>query len=195
MSLISFTPLADGVTGVVASATNTPLSTIYNDYNGNITDANISASAAIAFSKISGGTSTALVAWQSWVPAWTNLTIGNATVTANYSQIGKTVTCYLRVVLGSTSSVGTNPLFTLPVTAASGYNSANNILAIGYAEDAGVSGYNIVIGINASTTLGALFTANASGTYLNMTSGVSSTTPFTFGTGDYFNATFSYQAA
>lgn len=53
MSLISFTPLADGVTGVVASATNTPLSTIYNDYNGNITNANIASNAAIAASKIS----------------------------------------------------------------------------------------------------------------------------------------------
>lgn len=54
MSLITFAPIQDGVTGVNASATNTPLSTIYNDYNGNITDANISASAAIAATKISG---------------------------------------------------------------------------------------------------------------------------------------------
>lgn len=52
MSLISFTPIADGVTAVNAAATNTPLSTIYNDYNGNITDANIAANAAIAGSKI-----------------------------------------------------------------------------------------------------------------------------------------------
>lgn len=53
MSLISFSPLQDGVTSVNAAATNTPLSTIYNDYNGNITDANIAANAAIAGSKIS----------------------------------------------------------------------------------------------------------------------------------------------
>lgn len=52
MSLISFTPLADGVTAVDAAATNTPLSTIYNDYNGNITNDNISTSAAISSSKI-----------------------------------------------------------------------------------------------------------------------------------------------
>lgn len=43
MSLISFSPLQDGVTGVNASATNTPLSTIFNDYNGNITSANLAA--------------------------------------------------------------------------------------------------------------------------------------------------------
>jgi len=52
MSLISFTPLSDGVTAVNAAATNTPLSTIYNDYNGNITDANIASNAAIAGSKV-----------------------------------------------------------------------------------------------------------------------------------------------
>lgn len=51
MSLISFSSIVDGTTAS-ASQVNTPLSTIYNDYNGNITDANISASAAIAGSKI-----------------------------------------------------------------------------------------------------------------------------------------------
>lgn len=52
MSLISFTPIQDGSTGVNAAATNNPLNTIYNDYNGNITDANIASNAAIAGSKI-----------------------------------------------------------------------------------------------------------------------------------------------
>lgn len=53
MSLISFTPIQDGVTGVNGAATNTPLSTIYNDYNGNITNANIASNAAIDGSKLS----------------------------------------------------------------------------------------------------------------------------------------------
>jgi hypothetical protein len=53
MSLISFTALQDGVTGVNAAATNNPLNTIFNDYNGNITDANIATNAGIAGSKIS----------------------------------------------------------------------------------------------------------------------------------------------
>ena len=52
MSLISFTPVTDGSTAS-ASGVNTPLSTIYNDYNGGITDANIASGAAIAASKIS----------------------------------------------------------------------------------------------------------------------------------------------
>lgn len=54
MSLVSFTPVADNTTAT-ASGVNTPLSTIYNDYNGNITDANIASNAAIAGSKLGGG--------------------------------------------------------------------------------------------------------------------------------------------
>ena len=64
MSNISFTPIVDGTTGT-ASQVNTPLSTIYNDYNGNITDANIASAAAIAQSKISlalAGAKSAIVA-------------------------------------------------------------------------------------------------------------------------------------
>lgn len=52
MSLVSFTPVVDNTTATAAGV-NTPLSTIYNDYNGNITDANIASNAAIAGSKVS----------------------------------------------------------------------------------------------------------------------------------------------
>jgi hypothetical protein len=54
--------------------------------------------------------------WQSWTPTWANLTIGNAVVGAKYIQVGKTVLFRITVDLGSTTSVGTNPTFTLPVT-------------------------------------------------------------------------------
>lgn len=134
-------------------------------------------------------------AWGTWAPTYANLTAGNGTTTARFKQIGKNVTCYLRFVMGTTSAMGTGPTFTLPVTANSSYNSANNILAAGYAEDAGVSGYSLTVGINSSTTIASLFTMLASSTYVNMTSGISATLPFTWGTGDYFNVTFTYEAA
>lgn len=54
MSLISFTEITDGSTSA-ASQVNAPLTTIYNDYNGGITNDNISASAAIAGTKIAPG--------------------------------------------------------------------------------------------------------------------------------------------
>lgn len=58
MSLIS--KVYTFVTGqtIVAAQHNANFDTIYNDYNGNITNANISASAAIDPSKIAGGVST-----------------------------------------------------------------------------------------------------------------------------------------
>lgn len=59
MSLISPSQAQDGVTGVNAASINNPINTIANDYNGNITDANISSSAAIAGSKLAGNGVTA----------------------------------------------------------------------------------------------------------------------------------------
>lgn len=52
MALITPQQAQDGVTAVNAAAINTPINTIANDYNGNITDANIAANAAITGSKI-----------------------------------------------------------------------------------------------------------------------------------------------
>lgn len=60
-------------------------------------------------------------AWTSWTPTWTNITIGNGTVTAKYKQIGKTVFARVSVTGGSTSSGngGAVQQISLPVPAAS----------------------------------------------------------------------------
>jgi len=65
----------------------------------------------------------AIGAWDTWTPTWTNFTVGNANTTYRYTQIGSTVFYSIIVVLGSTSSMGTEPEFTLPVTA-SAYRTA-----------------------------------------------------------------------
>lgn len=56
-------PNGDAVNGqtITANYYNDDLNTIYNDYSGNITNANIAASAAIALSKISTGLSGSIV--------------------------------------------------------------------------------------------------------------------------------------
>lgn len=189
MSLISFSPLQDGITGVNAAATNTPLSTIYNDYNGNITDANVSASAAIAFSKISGGSATALVAAQSWTPTWTNLTVGNATQSCKYLQIGKWVYFRVSLVLGSTSSVGTTPTFTLPVTSV----SMSNLTIIGHSSliDAGTGPVQGFV-VWASTT-----TAWPSAITTTYYTGLTASNPFIWSgaNGDQILCTGMYEAA
>lgn len=59
--------------------------------------------------------------WSAWTPTWTGLTIGNATVEARYSNIGKVVSFELRVVFGTTTALTTTTTqFTLPATAATG---------------------------------------------------------------------------
>jgi len=51
MALVNFTPIQDGTTGVAAQVNN-PLNTIYNEFNGNINDANIKTAANINGNKI-----------------------------------------------------------------------------------------------------------------------------------------------
>jgi hypothetical protein len=71
MGTVSFTPVSDGTTGDAADV-NTPLTTIYNEFNGNIDNNNIKTTAAIdgsklanssvSASKLATGASTATVA-------------------------------------------------------------------------------------------------------------------------------------
>jgi len=59
-------------------------------------------------------------AWTSWTPSWTGITIGNASVTARYKQIGKTVFASIDVIFGTTTSVsGAAQYVSLPVTSVS----------------------------------------------------------------------------
>lgn len=193
MSLVSFTPIQDGVTGVNAAATNTPLSTIYNDYNGNITDANIASNAAIAFSKISGGSATALTAWSSWTPTWTNLTTGNGTLNyAKYTQIGKEVRFRLKFTLGSTTAVGTSITVSLPVNLNADYTSPDaQLITVTYYDLSATTPYVGGASTNSSSTLllRVLHTDGARGN-LEVLSG---SDPFTFATGDIIYLNGSYE--
>lgn len=57
-------------------------------------------------------------AWRSWTPTLTNMTQGNGTVVARYMRVGRMITYKFQFTLGSTSTIGTNPTFSVPVTAA-----------------------------------------------------------------------------
>lgn len=129
-------------------------------------------------------------AWDSWTPIWTNITVGNGTVVAKYIQIGKFVRCKLKFTMGSTSSISSNNAFSLPVTATSPVG-----IAIGncYLEDLGVFGYEGSIRL-ASTTTATIIIWNAGGSYVTST-GIGSTAPFTWATGDFFGCSFAYEAA
>lgn len=100
MSLISPTQAQDGVTGVNAASINTPINTIANDYNGNITNANIASNAAIAGTKLNLIGS---LAWQylNSTSVTTNTSVTNVdtsvmtcavTVPTNYTKVKITIT-------------------------------------------------------------------------------------------------------
>jgi hypothetical protein len=129
--------------------------------------------------------------WTTYTPTWTNLTVGNGTVSARYQKIGKVVNVYVGFVFGSTSAfTGGGSNFTLPFAIATNnvsYQYFGELLDNGTAD---YSGCIIVVGAG-NCYISAL---NAGTTFLNPQS-VSSTVPFTWTTGDGFQFLFSYEVA
>ena len=134
--------------------------------------------------------------WAAWTPSWQNLTVGNATQTARYSQSGKTVFFWLKLVLGSTSSVGTQPTFTWPTALPASTDAAQSALTKVVYLDASAQ---IVLGATdprASTT--ALTKLNATTGTVQLQDqdrAVNSTTPFTWTTSDTIWVMGSYEGA
>ncbi len=136
-------------------------------------------------------------AWTAFTPSWTNLTVGNGTNVAAYSQSGKTVTVRFAFILGSTSSVGTTPRFNLPVTAATQYSTYPTAFLTGNVS-LNDSGTNTFTGLALmwNTTEIAVMAQNSSATYVTWgSSGVTATVPFTWTTGDGIYGQFYYEAA
>lgn len=133
-------------------------------------------------------------AYTAFTPTWTNLTVGNATQIARYSQIGKNVKGYIFLTLGSTSSVGTIPTVTLPVTASSNIIPASDYATIGQIRMN--AGGTMVNGITLINTSGIILPVvlNAAGTYAT-DNGLTATVPATWATGNYIRITFEYEAA
>lgn len=184
MGTISVTLPADGET-MDAADVNNPINTIVTAVNGNLDSNNISAGGITPANLVSGtGTSWA---WTSWTPTWANLTIGNAVQTCKYVQIGKTVFFRVAVTLGTTSSVGTNPTFTLPVTSVSLDDS--HMIGVHTAVD---NGTGVVQGFVAWKSTTTALPATTSTTYF---AGLSATGPFTWTTGDKLLASGSYEVA
>lgn len=132
-------------------------------------------------------------AWESWTPTFTNFTLGNGTLVAEFVRVGRTIHWYLKVIFGSTSSISGEVTFTLPVTP-SGTRTANidlpstvQFLDFGTAQFQGG-------GIWVSPASFTLKVWGSAGTYSNMV-GLSSTVPMTWATSDTIVASGTYQAS
>lgn len=185
MGTVSVSLPSDGQT-IDAADYNTPINTIVTEINGSLDSDNI-AEGGVVPNSLTDGTGTSWV-WQDWTPTYTNLTEGNGTTVAKYTQIGKTVFFRFSFTFGSTSSVSNNPSITFPVTINTGYNIRFQIGDCWFSDATGgdYSGY-----INQS---GVFYTLNTSTTY-SLENGIGATTPFTWATGDTITAHGFYEAA
>ena len=126
--------------------------------------------------------------WTTWTPTYTSVTIGNGTATARYQKIGKTVNLFWDFVLGSTSAIGTNPSFTLPINAAQ-----QNVIFNARLLDAGVTVY---FGIGRLLTAAiSLQEMRVNATYGDIIGGLTATVPFTWTTSDRITLQASYEVA
>lgn len=127
-----------------------------------------------------------------WVPTWTNVTVGDGTVTATYLRIGKSVICELTFVLGSTSAISGNVIFSLPLTSAA-YPGVATTQPLGDVN-AFDNGTNVFAGtlVWATTTTAALRFHTVTGASVVLTQ-ASSTAPFTWVAGDEIHVTFRYR--
>jgi hypothetical protein len=124
--------------------------------------------------------------WQAWTPTYTNLTVGNGTVSARYQQIGKTINFEFYFQMGSTSSMGSIPQITMPV-APKFYAKGFDI----YVQDFGTTTY-----WGMADTFDAKFYPTVTltnGTYATIAY-FNSTTPMTWTTSDNFSIRGTYEA-
>jgi hypothetical protein len=131
--------------------------------------------------------------WQSYTPTFTSFTLGNGTLIAKFIQIGKFVCVKFEVTLGSTSSMGTAPQASLPVTASSSITSQVSSLGFSVFGDTGTAAYYGAVTYSSTTTVYLWYFDVASSKVLRGT--INSTAPFTWGNTDTFAAQFVYEAA
>lgn len=133
--------------------------------------------------------------WDTWTPTWTNLTLGNGTLTAKYKQVGKTVQVHLKLVFGTTTSISGDATFSLPVTRAA-YGGTANLDIIGQSGmyDTSLATFVLAYNTTPSTTTTNFRIMGASGTYVNP-SAPNATTPFTWDNTDEISSVLLYEAA
>ena len=129
--------------------------------------------------------------WKDWAPAYVNLTVGNGTVVARYTQIGELVVCHFSFTLGSTSLVATGPTVSLPVAAAAWYISGQT-MGEGWIDDATGADF-IAIARKSSTTVVLLMVKTSGAAYVGRAS-ITSTVPMTWATGDVLAFTAVYES-
>lgn len=130
-------------------------------------------------------------AWASWTPTTSNFDTTKATLDfAKYAQIGKTVHFKLQYSLTS-NAVGSEPTFSLPVAAATGYASYARIGEATF-NDPGIQTIYGPVLLKSTTQISAYAYATGA-TYLQFAT-ISATAPFTWGNTDVIYMQGAYEA-
>lgn len=130
---------------------------------------------------------TVLGTYTTYTPTYSNITIGNATVTAKYCQVNDFVHVTGSIVLGSTTVIGTNPAISMGFNLDSLYYTPTTWFAqIGtasfYDVSAGLMWWGVVTAANNLTQM-QLWVQTANTTYVQRQQ-ITATIPFTWATGD-----------
>jgi hypothetical protein len=136
---------------------------------------------------IDASVGTGLLDWTAFTPTFTNLTLGNGTVSFAHCKIGKTVHIRYSVTLGSTSSVGTSAAFNLPFNNGGMPTTVYPSLFL----DSGSAFYTGFVFLASNSA--NFYLQNTGGAY-STTGAVTAGTPFTWAVNDFMSGTFTYQA-
>lgn len=129
------------------------------------------------------GNDTIAGAWTSYSPTNANITVGNGTLVAHYSRVGRIITVSYDLLWGSTTAFSGAPGFGLPVAAATGTRANGSC----YILDATVNDY----------AAGAFISSGGTTAFVRVAAGggIDATTPFTWTTSDRISFTITYEAA
>jgi hypothetical protein len=132
--------------------------------------------------------------WINFTPTFTNLTVGNATLTGKYINVNKTVFFYVQVNFGTTTSMGNAATLTLPVSAASIAASQGGIYQITF-QDHGVGTFDGSLqALNNTATTLRFGGVNSAGTYTTYAE-TTSTVPIGWGQFDSIYISGMYEVA
>lgn len=126
------------------------------------------------------------IAWTTFTPTFTNLTVGNAAVSAKYLQVGKVVVYRGRLVWGSTTTASGVTKVSLPASR----NGSPITNGSGFIYDSSPGRFYLIV-CNAVDASAAEFYHTEAGGGGIMTG----LDPFTWASGDVLQWTITYEAA
>lgn len=155
------------------------------DFTASVPSFNVGPIPAASLQTLSDALTALTGAWTTThTPTLGNLTLGSGTSVFSYRRLGKTLDFWWIFTLGAGSAVGSGPTFTIPAALHSRYFATGCKLKIGWAScsNSGVADYDLSLRHSGSGTPTVLEVVIAGTNGLHAL--VTSTAPFTFGTGD-----------